>query len=236
MLRCFHELKIPVTPIIIRHIHYPCSIEFCNAIGVCNELHITPTIINIDLVDICSNGESDRIIDKYQTDHIAFVELMHVLELVSEPSILADDITMYRRSIGKSLLNIRETDNREWYYTLFESYDVHWKFEHLSGIPTIGDTYKYTPECWAALITPTIVQDMVFNERFKTSAMSTKNLMMSKEFNVPFREKTEVFSTGIYARLQLKIEYTATMKFGDLQSVNIGYLTLLDQLGHRDAI
>jgi hypothetical protein len=174
---------------------------------------------------------------KYQTDSLAHVELLYVMEQMMEPGILADDVTMVRRTVDNMLLSKHETENRRWHYALYESYDhVHEKFERINGIPFIGDTFKYTPECWIALITATAIKDIVQNERFKTSAASTKNLMMSQEFRVRNRAKTNVFYSGVYLPpLTKTIEHTIK-HLGNLDEIKIEYSELLNTLGYPCSI
>jgi len=197
LVRCFHEKRIPINPIIIRHKQIPKSDETLIALAICSELNIIPTIIDIDLIHLFNIGELHRIAFKYQSQSMAMYELLYTMEQLLEPSILGDEIKITYLTSPERMLCRNETDYQQWHFYIEEDLDgVFDRFQFISGIPMIADSFRFTPQCWAAMISTPEIKDIVSNQRFKASGSSTKNLMMSREFGVTLRQKTSVFRNG----------------------------------------
>lgn len=95
----------------------------------------------------------------------------------------------------------------------------------------ISDSFRYTPACWAAMILTPEMKDIVFNDRKKASGLTTKNLMMSREFGVRYREKTNVFINGgpnQTARHKLFSELTSVLY--PFRDIYVEYNELLSKL------
>jgi len=237
MLRCFNELKIPVNPVVIVHYYIPNSEESRNAFNVCNELKIKPTIFNLNFHEIYSMGKFHELGIKYQTARLGMLELLYVLEKINEPSVLADDIQLVYRSSDRNLLSKVDSNYLEWLYELREDEDgVFYRFEELTGIPLISDFFRYTPESWAAMLLTDNVKDIVFNDRGKASALTTKNTMMSKEFGTRNREKTNVFLCRPHINLRDKLKNELQQELNPSQVIRIEYTKLLGLLGIVDAL
>lgn len=232
LLRCFHQSKFPVTPIIIRHVHAQRAEETVNALKVCEELNLHPTIFNLNLPRLCASGKLHDLGLKYQTARLGQLELIYVLDLLQEPSILADDIQLVYMSPPEGLLTRNETEYQQWLYEVREDEDgLYNRYEHLSGIPTIADSFRYTPHNWAALILAPHIKDIVLNNKGKASSLSTKNFMMSKEFAVPFRKKTNVFGSGHHYRIAQSLQEDLEERLFPFNTTRIPYLKLLEILG-----
>lgn len=232
LLRCFNQLGIPVNPIIIVHEYFPNAPEIRNAFKVCDQLSITPTVFNLNLHELYESGVFHEMGKKFQTARIGQLELLYVMDKIQEPSISADDIQMTFISSGENLLKPNETEFQEWYYEVREDEDgLYDRYAALTGIPNIADTFKYTPQNWAALVMAPHIQDIVFLPKGKASAYSTKNKMMSKEFSVLNRDKTNVFANGYHRGISNRLKEELMPFVLPPARVRIEYKTLLQKLG-----
>jgi len=237
MLRSFVELGIPVNPIVITHYYSPFADETLNAMRVCNELSVKPLIFDLNLRELYSNKKLYELGIKYQSPRLGMLELLHVMEQISEPSVLADDIQMLHISSDKNLLNINETDFLEWMYEIREDEDgVFYRYECITGIPTISDFFRYTPQSWASMILTEDIKDIIFNYRGKASATSTKNTMMAREFNVLWRQKTGVFFSPQHWEIRNRIKHDLENELYPFSTALITYEKLLQLLGYHYAL
>lgn len=230
-LRCLHELKIPVKPIIIKHKHTPNTEETINAQAVCEELSITPIVLTLDLFELYDSGILHDLGLKYQTSRMGQLELIHCLERINEPCITVDDIQMTYQASPKNLLRTHDTTLMQWFYNIREDEDgLYDRYTALTGIPVITDPFKFTPTSWAALILTKDIRDIVLNYRFKSTAYSTKNKMMSREFGVRERVKTSVFVSGVYKTVTNKLYRDLTARLYTPQVIKLEYYALLNLL------
>lgn len=206
MLRCFNQLKIPFTPVVLVHKHYPNAKETVDAIKYCKSISVTPRIFNIDLHEIYASEKFHELGIKYQTARMGMLELIYVMEQISDPCVLADDIQLVYMTPPNNLIRPNETDYSKWLYEVREDEDgLYNRYEYLTSIPTVADFFRYTPSSWAAMILTSTIKDIVFNNKGKASSYSSKNTMMSREFSAPFREKTNIFSSGHYTGIENKL-------------------------------
>jgi len=237
VLRCFHERKIPINPVIIRHKHYPNSDEMIIARQVCLELNLTPQIIDIDFFELFKNDTLHLLGEKYQTSHLAIIELMHAFEIIGEPSIIVDDVQLFKGSINDNLISNSETENQVWYYELKEDVDGPFdRFEAMHGYPVIADALKYTPESWIAMLTNSTISSIVKPGSGKASSVSSKNIMMSREFKVFWRQKTSIFTDGFYKHINNVIQRELEYKLFPVIRPKIEYAELLRTLGYKNEI
>ena len=232
MLRCFHQLKIPINPIILVHHHHSDAKETVDALKLCKSLSITPTIFNINLPALYASGKLHELGLRYQTARMGMLELIYVLEHIQSPSILADDIQLVYTCSQANLINRNETDYLQWFYEIREDEDgLYNRYEHLSGIPTIADSFRYTPQSWSAMILTNHIKDIVLNDKGKASSYSTKNAMMSKEFSVPYRDKTNVFVSGHHRGIANRLRDELTPLLLPPTVIRIEYTELLRIFG-----
>lgn len=232
MLKCFTELKIPVKPIVIVHKHYSNSDETILAKHVCKELSLTPTIIDLDLYKLYDSGIGHELGIKYQAVRASMIELLYGLTKLNEPAIIVDDIVLNYTSGPRGIVHPNETENQQWFYELLEGVDgLFDRYEHLTGIPIAADPYKYTPTSWAAMIKTADISNIVLNKMGKTSSASTKNIVMSKTFNVPYRIKTEVFRDGLQKHIVNKFMKDLKNHIPTPKTYPIEYFELLKLLG-----
>jgi hypothetical protein len=237
LVRCFHEKNIPINPIIIRHKQIPESKETLTALKICSELNIVPTLIDIDLFHLFNIGALHDIAFKYQTQYIAMHEVLYTMEQLSEPAILGDDFKITYQSPPERMLCRNETDYQQWYFYIEEDLDgIYDRFQFLTGIPMIVDSFKFTPQCWTAMMSTDEIKDIVFNERFKASGTSTKNLMMSREFGVPLRQKTSVFRDGIYVPIAFKLMLDTGCEMLPRRNIHLEYNKLLEILSAHHVV
>jgi hypothetical protein len=231
LVRCFHKMKIPINPLIIKHKQWPYASETVIALDVCSELGITPTIFELDLIHLFDVGILHNLALKYQTRFIAMLELLYIMEHITEPTILGDEVKLIYITPQEKLFTREETDHHKWFFYIEEDLDgVYDRFQHLSGIPMIADSFRYTPQSWAAMILTPEMKDMVFNDRVKASGMSTKNIMMSREFGVKYRKKTNVFEDGPYRFIRSQLVNDITPKLFPFGMLYLEYRELLDIL------
>jgi len=232
LLKCFVELKIPINPIVIIHSHDPTSPETRQALYICEKMRVDPTIINMDLHAMYARGLCTDIGIKYSTQRIAMIELLRAFEIISEPCIISDDVQLMYYSSSTNMISRNEISKQQWFYEIKEDIDgVFDRYEKITGIPVVADTLKYTPESWAAMIMTPQIKDIVINYRGKSSSNTTKNVMMSKEFGVPWREKTSVFDTGHYRKLADKLTRELSESILPTSIVPLEYTALLTILG-----
>lgn len=235
VLRCFHELKIPVNPIIIEHFHYPNGVERKVSEHTCNSLGLEPTIIDINLLELFKKNVLQDIGEKYHTPHLQIIELLHVFELVNQPCIIADDIQLTKTSYGNEYFAKDETVNQKWYYELKEDVDGPFdRYEYMTGMPVICDTLKYTPESWIAMLTNNTIKSIVKPFSGKASSASSKNIMMSREFNVFWRSKVSLFGDGPYRRINNILLHDLEYQLFPIIRRKLEYYDLLNTLGYKD--
>lgn len=231
LIRCFVEAKIPVRPIIIVHKHTPDSDETKIAFEICEELNLTPIIFNVDLLELCQSGKFYDMGMRYQTPRMGMLELLYVLEKLEEPAILGDEIKLVKKSINGSLLNIHEENSQQWFFYIEEDQDgVFNRYQNISGIPMIPDSFRFTPQCWAAMLLTDRMKDIVLNERGKASGLTSKNLMMREEFGIRYREKTNVFIDGPHRKARNELFFDLSSKLFPFRNLNIEYTELLETL------
>ena len=237
LLRCFHEQKIPVTPVIIIHEHFPNSPETTIALDLCKELNLVPNIFALDLVKLYDSGIFPDMAIKYQTAYLAMLELLYTMEQLGEPVILGDELKLTHTTANKNLFHRNSTDYQQWFFYIEEDLDgVMNRYQHYSGIPIIADSFRYTPQSWAAMLLTEEVRDIVFNERYKATGMTTKNKMMSREFGVKYRQKTNVFEDGVYRKVRSNLSPEVLPKLLPLGTIEIEYTELLEILGAKNDI
>jgi hypothetical protein len=230
LLRCFCELKIPVCPIVIIHHHEPNAAESLNALKVCEELNLKPLIFNLNLIKLFNLGVFHYLGLNYQTSRLGQVELLYVLDQIKAPCILADDIQLVNISRPENLLFKDESIYREWFYEVREDEDgLYDRYECSTNIPIVADPFRYTRESWASMISATEIKNLTTN-KFKASSLSTKNFMMSKEFSVPYRQKTNVFSRGHHYKIAKMLKHDLSKDLLPQQIIRIPYKELLDNL------
>lgn len=234
LLRSFCYLKIPVNPIVLVHVHEPKSNETLNAFAVCKELGLVPTIFKVDLPTLYNSGVLHDLGRKYQTARLGQLELIYVMTKLSIPCILADDIQMVYQSTGEDLLHTdaHETKYQQWLYEVREDEDgLYNRYEALTGIPTIADSFRYTPHLWASMILAKDIRQLIAHSAGRVSSYSTKNIMMSKEFSVPNREKTNVFSFGPHFATAKALREDLEQELFPFTIARLPYKQLLTTLG-----
>src|SRR5690606_8012300 len=92
--------------------------DLSQAMGICNELNIKPTIINLDLIEL---ADSDIFYDiglKYQSPRIGMHELLYTLEKIEEPAILGDEIRLRFMFSPDKIPS--DNSYQKWYFYLDE--------------------------------------------------------------------------------------------------------------------
>lgn len=232
LVRCFHEAGIPIRPLIIRHLAAPKSDETIIALDLCHELNLHPLVFDIDLFHLHKMGVLADLAIKYQTYYIAMTELLYVMEIVKEPVILGDEIKLERFTNSGNIIKRDEFNYNEWYFYVEEDLDgVFSRYMELTDIPVITDSFKYTPQTWAAMISAPDIQKIVLTPSGKVSGKTTKNRMMSREFGVRLRKKTNVFSEGPYISILQDLSKILSLELYPCSNIYLEYtelLTLLD--------
>jgi hypothetical protein len=230
LLRCFNELDIPVVPIVISHYHEPNAAETLNAWNVCKDLNLKPLVFNLNLIKLFDSGVFHDLGSMYQTTRLGQVELLYVLDQIKAPCILADDIQLVNISRPENLFCKNESFHREWFYEVREDEDgLYDRYEFSTKIPIVADPFRYTKGSWASMISAPEIKNLVTN-KFKASSLSTKNIMMSKEFGVPYRYKTNVFSRGHHYKISRTLKQDLSKNLLPQQIIRIPYKDLLNNL------
>ena len=232
IVRSFHTQGIPINPIIMIHKHVPNSAETLRAKRVCKELGLIPTLIDINLLDLYTKNILYDLGRKYQSCRLGIIENAYAIELLGEPCIIGDEIQLEYRTGGADLLTTDNVRPNKWYYYIQEDQDgIYDRIARINKFPMICNFFLYTHEGWAALLLAKNIKEIVLKNRGKTSSLTTKNIMMSKEFGVEFREKTSVLVTGQYGNIRNQLRRKLTMDLLPHTIVYLEYTELLRKLG-----
>lgn len=230
LLNCFVMNKIPVRPVVIIHDAKPDSEETVNALRVCERLNLEPLIMNIDISNIFYTGRATELAEKYQTYYIGLVELLYVMEILKEPIIMGDEVTLLNITRSADMMRKDDYTHTEWHLSLEEDIDGFFnRYEYITGIPVISESFKFTPQCWLALLKTQEFVNLVDTGN-KYTSKGIKNKMMAREFEIPFRNKTNVFSTGPYSDIVGKLIKDLTHRLYRTDCIVLPYTQIINTL------
>jgi hypothetical protein len=150
ILRCYHELKIPVNVFIFQYENNINRQECIRALNLCNELNVTPTVIDFNLEKFFENDAYDI----WKTGYFASAgRLIYLkfLEYLDNIPVLGDG----------DLECFYENDN--WYFQLRELEYAVTVYATAIGKKVIADWYHYSPEVIISHMNTPIVNKMLNN-------------------------------------------------------------------------
>lgn len=150
ILRCYHELKIPVNVFIFQYENNINRQECIRALNLCNELNVTPTVIDFNLEKFFENDAYDI----WKTGYFASAgRLIYLkfLEYLDNIPVLGDG----------DLECFYENDN--WYFQLRELEYAVTIYSTAIGKKVIADWYHYSPEVIISHMNTPIVNKMLNN-------------------------------------------------------------------------
>lgn len=168
ILRVYHELKIPINVFVFKYENNYNLLEYNHAIEVCNELNVTPTIIDFNLEKFFENDAYD-IWSKCYAYSSGWLPHMKMTEYLDGLPIIGSGEPYWRHTS-------RDLSNPEPWVFDIEEVSHHWAVYHKTiNRPCITDWYEYSPEITLSHLQLPYVQDLVNNRvSGKLSTVSSK--------------------------------------------------------------
>lgn len=149
ILRIYHQLKIPVNVHIFKYENNYNYIEYNIAIKVCEELGITPNIIDFNLQKFFENEAYD-IWKKVYANNGAWLPHMKMTEYMDGLPIIGMGEPYWGRG-----------PDGKWYFEMWEGPHYCAIYHRTIGRPVISDWYEYSPEIILAHAELPIIQDLI---------------------------------------------------------------------------
>jgi hypothetical protein len=132
-MRTFLANKMPVTPLVVKFAN-DLNVEDVNAaLYLCQELALTPTIVDFDPVVFFHSGEWRRMAEDYQCYSFYQQMLLSIAEKCACPLITIDEIELQKY-------------NGRWWFVKKEDQDGCWhRFVEKTSIPAYNNFYTYDP-------------------------------------------------------------------------------------------
>ena len=162
VLRTYHTLGIPINVYIFKYENDYNVIEFRQAIKICNELGVTPRIIDFNLEKFFENDAYD-IWKKVYCAKSGWLPHMKMTEYLDGTPIIGSGDPYWKK-----------TDNG-WMFELDEG-AKHWSVYHKTiNRDCVADWYEYSPEMIVSHTQLPLIQDLI-NDRIpgKLSSFSSK--------------------------------------------------------------
>lgn len=139
ILRCYHELKIPINVFIFKYENDYNISDVTHAVRICNELNVTPKIIDFNLQKFFEQDAYDLWLTGYYANagklpHMKFIEYLDNIPIMGDGIPLWDYYP----------------EERKWKFELDEAY--HGQSIYCKTIErlAISDWYEYSPEVIAS--------------------------------------------------------------------------------------
>ena len=171
ILRVYHDLKIPINVYVFRYENNYNHKELAHAFRICEELNVTPKVIDFNLEKFFEQEAYD-IWTKCYSNTSGWLPHMKMTEYLDGTPIFGSGESYWRRTS-------RDMDHvYPWVFEFAEG-PKHWAVYHKTiGRPAITDWYEYSPELILAHTKLPRVQDLI-NDRIpgKLSINSSKALI-----------------------------------------------------------
>lgn len=187
--RIFSNAKLDYDPVIIKFSKDKNIFDVSRALSLCNELKITPTVIDFDPIKFFVNNEWKRIAVEYQAYTFYQQMLLYIAEQLETPMITIDEIEISKQ-------------NNIWTFSKKEDQDGCWhKFIEKTGIPAYNNFYTYDPSTIVAFLNNETVTKLINNEIFgKLSWSSSKHQIYTEltGWNMNNRDKATGMENMMY--------------------------------------
>jgi hypothetical protein len=154
ILRVYLELKIPINVYIFKYENDYNYIEFNLAVKICEELSVTPTIIDFQLQKFFEN-EAYNIWTKVYSNNGAWLPHMKMTEYVDGLPIIGMGEPYWGRT-SKDW-----NSKHSWNFEMWEGPHYCALYHRTIGRPVISDWYEYSPEIILSHLELPIVKDLL---------------------------------------------------------------------------
>jgi Queuosine biosynthesis protein QueC len=171
VLRCYHELKIPINVYIFKYEDDLNKLDVACALSTCNELGITPKIIDFNLKKFFENDAYDIWKNVYSFS-AGWLPHMKMTEYCDGIPIIASGEPYARRTSRDW------TNTHSWLFEIDEA-SHHWGVYHNTiGRKAITDWYEYSPEVTVSYFQLPYVQRLIYDKiQGKLSNISSKAII-----------------------------------------------------------
>jgi len=173
ILRAFKHIGIDVKPVFIRFTGGHNLGELVAAKEVTDDLGLSLTIIDFDVVDFYRSGGAASLAKSLQCANLAYLTVYQNIINMGSPAIVGASVTFER---------VRESaaTGRKWYYDFSEQLNLpSVKVYDLFGIPIIQEWFSYTPESIGYFLENPVIEAVITETNFKTYTDSSKNPVLS---------------------------------------------------------
>jgi hypothetical protein len=148
ILRCYHELKIPINVFVFKYENNYNLPDVAQALKICDELNITPTVIDFNLQRFFENDAYDIWTTGYYLNsgrlpHMKMIEYLDNIPIMGsgEPEWIFKD--------------------NKWFFELFEVGHSQSVYTATIKRPMVSDWYEYSPEIILAHCNVPAVSDLI---------------------------------------------------------------------------
>jgi hypothetical protein len=216
VLRCHLELGIPINVITFRYENDYNIKDYTHAMRICNELNITPTVIDFNLKKFFENDAYDI----WQTGFFAGagrLPHMKMLEYLDNIPIMGDGFT--------SASDTMTYENNEWKFNISERHLGQSAYAKHINRPMISVWYEYSPELIVAFLNLAEVQNPKNTDFNITKYLLQKNIWPQ----VQIREKLVGFEHDLplgQTKPQFMIDFNNTYIKNKVTQIRFSYTNL----------
>jgi hypothetical protein len=170
ILRCYHELKIPVNVFVFRYENNYNLPDVTNALGICNELNITPNVVDFNLQKFFENDAYNIWTTGYYLNS-GRLPHMKMLEYMDNIPIMGDGDPVW------------EFYNNEWRLGIDEVCHSQSIYCKTIQRPMIADWYEYSPEVILAHVNHPVMQTLMQSRGLHEDFIRAKYLLHKDLWN-----------------------------------------------------
>jgi hypothetical protein len=220
ILRCYHELGIPINVNIFRYENNINRQECSQALKICNELNVTPKIIDFNLQKFFENDAYDIWKIGYFASAGRLIHLKFIEHLDNIP-ILGDGDPYWSCIDGT------------WCFELEERCHAVTVYSNTIGRSVIGDWYEYSPKIILSHLQSPIVNKMI-NNKLSTLNCNEVKYFLNKSIwpTIDIRKKQSGWEIDSIESIPAVMEefnqqYTTGMKFNKYKFTQDELINLL---------
>lgn len=185
ILRCYHELKIPVNVFVFRYENNYNLPDVTSALHICNELNVTPKVIDFDLQKFFENDAYDIWTTGYYLNS-GRLPHMKMIEYLDNFPIMGDGDPVW------------EFSNDEWRLGLDDVSHSQSLYCRTINRPMLVDWYEYSPEVILAHVNHPVMQTLMQSRGLHKDFIQAKYLLHKDLWNaIELRPKYVGFEGGL---------------------------------------
>jgi hypothetical protein len=170
ILRCYHELKIPVNVFVFRYENNYNLPDVTSALRICNELNVTPKVIDFNLQKFFENDAHNIWATGYYLNS-GRLPHMKMIEYLDNIPIMGDSPPYWKFVNGEWKFELAEIDFSQLVYCKTVSRTM------------IADWYEYSPELILAHVNHPIMQILMRNQGLHEDFIQAKYILHKDLWN-----------------------------------------------------